>query len=104
MLAMTCQLSMADQSPTAQGGATKWGDQREELLTEPTSNDLSSGVLPAYLEITQKPPGHVSEDIGPIVVDEAIESYPAHAFDNPENVHPNVDRDDLDDLIGVVRP
>lgn len=68
MLAMICQ-SMVDQPPTAQGGATKWGDQREELLTEPMSNDLSLGVLLTYLEITPKHPGSVSELDG---VDKAI--------------------------------
>lgn len=83
---------------------TKWEEQRQGPLTEPTTDELrdelSPGVLADYLEYAQDYPDHVPKSVDPLKLEDVIEFHMWHARENPEDVHPHIDPDDLEDLLG----
>lgn len=76
---------------------TKWSEQRESPLDNPTTEslrELGPAVLGDYVELAQDHPGEIPEGVDPYELEETVVDY-AHAVragreEAPENV--NIDR------------
>lgn len=83
---------------------TKWEEQREGPLDEPTTNELrdklSPVVLGDYLKIAQAHPDHVPDNVDPIEFEKVIESYLVYARKNSEDIPTGIDLDNLEKLLG----